>query len=109
MDADAFVANWYAEKERLLSAASMPGTECEAKITAMGLSSEQTAQLHDLLRTFATDVMYTLLLGLDGSASLGNDQRSYTLLDEDGSVIAKEGDLEAAAYAWFQERRAPRR
>ncbi len=74
----------------------------------MGLSSEQTGQLQSLLGAFATDVMYTLLLGLDGSASLGSDQRSYTLLDEDGSVIAKEGDLEAAAYAWFQEDRAPR-
>ncbi|AWH27105.1 hypothetical protein [Stenotrophomonas sp. YAU14D1_LEIMI4_1] len=108
MDADAFVANWHAEKEKLLSDAWMPGTECEARITAMGLTSEQTVQLQDLLGTFTRDVMYTLLLGLDGSASLGSDQRSYTLLDEDGSVIAKEGDLEAAAYAWFQEGRAPR-
>lgn len=69
----------------------------------MDLSSEQTQLLREMLDVFATDTLYTLLLGLDGSAALGGDQRHYTLLDEDGSVIAKEGDLEAAAYAWFHE------
>lgn len=71
----------------------------------MNLSPEQTQQLREMLDVFTTDALYTLLLGLDGSAALGGDQRHYTLLDEDGSVIAEEGDLEAAAYAWFHESR----
>lgn len=72
----------------------------------MNLSPEQTQQLREMLDVFTTDALYTLLLGLDGSAAVGGDQRHYTLLDEDGSVIAEEGDLEAAAYAWFHESRS---
>ena len=72
----------------------------------MNLSPEQTQQLREMLDVFTTDALYTLLLGLDGSAALGGDQSHYTLLDEDGSVIAEEGDLEAAAYAWFHESRS---
>ncbi|MFI8572321.1 hypothetical protein ACIGEO_12470 [Stenotrophomonas bentonitica] len=72
----------------------------------MDLSPEQTQLLREMLDVFTTDTLYTLLLGLDGSAALGGDQRHYTLLDEDGSVIAEEGDLEAAAYAWFHEDRS---
>jgi hypothetical protein len=108
MDADAFVAKWYAEKEQLLAAAWAPGTESAARIAAMALSPAQAQQLREVLDVFATDAMYTLLLGLDGSAALGGDQRHYTVLDEDGSVIAEEGDLEAAAYAWFHEGRSSR-
>ena len=69
----------------------------------MALSPEQERQLREMLDVFATDAMYTLLLGLDGSTALGGDQRHYTLLDEEGSVIAGEGDLEAAAHAWFHQ------
>ncbi len=108
MNADAFVAKWYAEKEQLLAAAWTPGTELAARITAMALSPMQAQQLRDVLDVLATDAMYTLLLGLDGSAALGGDQRHYTVLDEDGSVIADEGDLEAGAHAWFHEGRAAR-
>lgn len=108
MDADAFVANWYAEKEQLLAAAWTPGTACAARIASMALSPEQERQLREMLDVFATDAMYTLLLGLDGSTALGGDQRPYTLLDDDGSVIAGEGDLEAAAYAWFHQGRHAR-
>lgn len=72
----------------------------------MDLSPEQTQQLREMLDVFTTDTLYTLLLGLDGSAALGGDQCHYTLLDEDGSVIAEEGDLEAAAYAWLHEGRS---
>ncbi|MFN4162150.1 MAG: hypothetical protein ACK4FW_09290 [Stenotrophomonas sp.] len=108
MDADTFVANWYAEKEQLLAAAWAPGTASAARIASMALSPEQARQLREVLDAFATDAMYTLLLGLDGSAALGGDQRHYTVLDEEGSVIASEGDLEAAAYAWFHEGRRSR-
>lgn len=108
MDADTFVANWYAEKEQLLAAAWTPGTASAARIASMALSPGQAQALRDMLDAFVSDAMYTLLLGLDGSAALGGDQRHYTLLDEDGSVVAEEGDLEAAAYAWFHEGRRSR-
>lgn len=37
----------------------------------MNLSPEQTQQLREMLDVFTTDALYTLLLGLDGSAALG--------------------------------------
>lgn len=33
-----------------------------------------------------TDKLHTLLLGLDGAASIGGTQRPYRILDEDGLV-----------------------
>jgi len=41
----------------------------------MDLSPEQTQLLREMLDVFTTDTLYTLLLGLDGSAALGGDQR----------------------------------
>ena len=37
----------------------------------MDLSPEQTQLLREMLDVFTTDTLYTLLLGLDGSAALG--------------------------------------
>ena len=46
---------------------------------------------------------YTLLLGLDGEASLGNTQITYKLYDENGNLLNECGELEAAAYRYFVE------
>ncbi|MGE4304802.1 MAG: hypothetical protein AB7E24_12320 [Novosphingobium sp.] len=49
-----------------------------------------------------TDTIYTLLLALDGAASLDGDQRSFTITDESGTVISNgDGRLEAAAWDAF--------
>jgi hypothetical protein len=50
-----------------------------------------------------TDAFYTLLLGLDGSASIGGVQQCYDLRDESGDKITGDGELEAAAFTHFQE------
>jgi len=58
------------------------------------------AALHDAL----TDAFYTMLLALDGAASLGGRQQAYTLSDASGSAIASgDGRLEAAAWAALQK------
>jgi hypothetical protein len=50
-----------------------------------------------------TDAFYTLLLALDGSASLGGVQQEYRLQDGDGRVLCNgDGTLEALAYDCFQ-------
>ncbi|CUR47581.1 hypothetical protein BN2364_3140 [Alloalcanivorax xenomutans] len=48
-----------------------------------------------------TDVFYTLLLGLDGSAGIGGIQEAYTIRDEQGNTLSGNGELEAAAYEQF--------
>ena len=74
------------------------GSEVAAKIAALGLDDQQARQLTAILDTVVRDTMYTLLLGLDGAASLGGCQQQFTVTDEDGNVI--EG-IEDAAWQCF--------
>jgi tryptophanyl-tRNA synthetase len=78
------------------SAAS--GSEVAAKIAALGLDQGQSRQLTVILDTVVRDTVYTLLLALDGAASLGSCQQQFTLTDEDGNVIE---DIEDAAWQCF--------
>ncbi|WP_181858425.1 hypothetical protein [Winogradskyella arenosi] len=48
-----------------------------------------------------TDVFYTILLGLDGCASIGGIQETYELKDENGNQL--NGEIEGYAYEYFQE------
>jgi len=70
----------------------------------LNLSDEQQASAIELLNTIVTDVLYTVLLGLDGGAQIGNKQVFYTVLDEEGTKICGDamGDVEAIAYQRFQ-------
>ncbi|MEJ7805922.1 MAG: hypothetical protein WKG03_08395 [Telluria sp.] len=45
--------------------------------------------------------MYTLLLGLDGAASIGESQHSYKVFDESGALICGDGLVEIEAYSQF--------
>ena len=62
--------------------------------------------LRDIVDGVLTDAWYTLLLALDGAASLGGVQQEYDLRDETGAKISGDGELEAAAYDHFQESKA---
>ncbi|MPT40267.1 MAG: hypothetical protein E2603_17640, partial [Achromobacter sp.] len=89
MDAKEFVANWNALRAELLAAFMAPDatSDVAAKVRAMGLSAEQSAQMQDVLDTAVKDTMVALLLGLDGEASIGGSQQAFTIADEDGNVI----------------------
>ena len=105
MDAEGFARNWLDLKEDLLSMfMAVPArTQVGVMINAMGLTSEQTNQLRAVFDVVLTDTMYTLLLGLDGAASIGGNQQIYKIHDEDGILLSECGELEAAAYAVFHE------
>ena len=47
------------------------------------------------------DIFYSILLGLDGCASIGGIQEIYDLKDEDGNQIS--GEIEGYAYEYFHE------
>lgn len=74
------------------------GSEVAAKIAALGLDDQQARQLTAILDTVVRDTVYTMLLALDGAASLGGCQQQFTVTDEDGNVIE---DIEAAAWECF--------
>jgi hypothetical protein len=48
-----------------------------------------------------TDSFYTILLGLDGSASIGDSQESLKIYDENNNLISDGGNLEGYAYEYF--------
>ena len=72
-----------------------------------GLTEEQRTHVSAALRDALTDTYYTILLGLDGCASLGDVQQRYRLYDQAGELISEDdgGNLESYAYEVFQEMR----
>ncbi|OWQ45491.1 hypothetical protein CDL60_19835 [Roseateles noduli] len=109
MNAQEFVANWAAEKASLLETyferapSADRQTDVGLKIAEMGLTEDQREQLRAVVNGILVDTMYTLLLGLDGSASIGGVQHAYSVLDEKGRAISRSGELEAEAYKQFHE------
>ena len=81
-----------------------------AKVTEMGLVPGQTELLREVLNLALTDALYSVLLALDGCASLGGEQHLYEIRDQDGNRI--DGELEGLAYEAFQldaETQTPRK
>lgn len=103
MDSKQFVENWVNLKSELLLSFMNAHEESEvaARIEALGFTPMQHEQLRAILDSVLRDTMYTLLLGLDGAASIGGEQQTYTLHDEDGNLISDGGELEAAAWEAF--------
>jgi len=105
MDAKEFVRNWRVEKDPLLNSYLSEESDFAvvSNIGQMGLTPEQSVLMRSVLDGVLTDTFYTLLLGLDGSARIGDVQHTYKILDEDGSLISECGDFEGEAYEQFQE------
>ncbi len=106
MNADEFVALFRAEKDALLEMYLHPDGRSTTKvgmaIAAMNLAADQVQLMREVVDGVLTDAFYTILMGLDGEASLGGQQRQYRVHDDDGP-IGEPGDIETAAYEQFQE------
>ena len=105
MQAHPFVLAWKRECEAMLDSyrAPEPTTQVGTLLAQAGLSNSQRDIVHSALNVALTDAFYTILLGLDGAASLGGLQQSYRIEDEAGNVISEgNGELEAAAFEVFQ-------
>lgn len=103
MNAQQFAENWRSLKTELLASFTdtQGSTEVAALVQALQLTPAQHTQLRAVLDAALRDTLYTLLLGLDGATSIGSDQQSYTLHDENGQLVAEPGELEAAAWEVF--------
>ena len=78
-----------------------PTTAVGAQIKALSLSAQQTASLRQILHGALTDMCHSLLLGLDGAASIGDlRQQEFQLADEKGNELTG-GELEVAASEVF--------
>jgi hypothetical protein len=101
MDAFQLVSLWKTEKDSYLSSLRQSDGLAARQIQEIGLSFEQHEKLWGALDTALTDVLYTLLLGLDGSAQIGGVQETFQIRDEAGNLISNCGEIEAAAYEQF--------
>ncbi|WP_343635655.1 hypothetical protein [Fluviicola sp.] len=101
MTPEEFVKTFYNEKEDLLRAYLSQDTETNVGelIKSLNLTDQQFEILKKVLDSSFTDIFYTILLGLDGCASIGGIQEMYELRDENGNQLS--GDIEGYAYEYF--------
>ncbi|WP_226469905.1 hypothetical protein [Luteimonas panaciterrae] len=101
MNAAQFVNFWKNEKDSYLTLLRKGDLLASKQIASLSLSASQTEILNTALDTVLTDIMYTLLLGLDGSTQIGGIQHKYEIRDESGNSISPDGELEAEAFVQF--------
>jgi hypothetical protein len=103
MNAEEFVKAFYEEKQNILNIYinNNPETEVGKLINALNLNDDQEIILNKILDSSLTDVFYSILLGLDGCASIGGIQEMYELKDENGNKLSGEGEIEGYAYEYF--------
>ena len=103
MNTEQLVKAFYTEKQEILKlyVSKNPETKVGQLIKSLNLTAEQNATMEEVMNTALTDVFYTILLGLDGSASIGGIQEMYDLKDENGNQLS--GDIDTYAYEYFHE------
>lgn len=105
MDANEFARLCKAERDSILdSYCDATGeTGVSARIESLSPAPDLRAAIRLILDDALTDAIYTMLLAIDGCATIGGHQHQYRLIDEDGQFVGESGDLEAAAYEHFHE------
>ena len=107
MTAEEFVRNFYLEKQNIINLSfdtqSEHRTLVSTKIEDLKLDDNETEKLKKIISYLLDDTFYTILLGLDGSANIGNSQESFKIFDEENNLISECGDLEGHACEYFIE------
>ena len=103
MTTEQFVRAFYTEKQNFLKFYLSENSETEVGelIKSLNLTGHQKEIMKKILDDSFTDIFYTILLGLDGSASIGGIQEMYDLKDENGNQLS--GEIEGYAYEYFHE------
>jgi hypothetical protein len=99
MTTEEFVQACYQEKQSLLQH-YLEGGGAEW-LRPLNMTPEQQPVLEQLLDIVLTDTFYTILLGLEGSGSIGGSQSPYELRDREGNLLTN-GDLGGYAWQYFQ-------
>ena len=93
---DKFARNFYLERKSFLK-------DTFERIEQLNLGEEEKEKIRSLTSNLLTDVFYTILLGLDGEANIGENQQAYKIYDGNSNLISNRGELEAKAYEYFHE------
>nr|WP_321439616.1 hypothetical protein [uncultured Hyphomonas sp.] len=105
MDAQGFATLCKQERDAMLAEYknSSGSTAVANHLMAAGLNSNQREHVIKALDVALTDTFYTILMALDGEASLGAVQQEYRVQDENGNIVCRgDGWLADAAYVVFQ-------
>jgi len=107
MTVEDFVKNFYQEKQNILNSSfdhqSKYRTLVSTKIEELHLDDIETEKLKKIISYLLDDTLYSILLGLDGSASIGDSQETFKIYDEEDNLISEGGDLGGHAYEYFHE------
>jgi hypothetical protein len=105
MTAKDFVKLFYTERNELIRQYfdNPQETEVGLELANLGLTAEQTKKIKSIINKVLRDAMYTILLGLDGEASIGRIQETYQLFDESGYKLTGSGEIEQYAFEFFHE------
>jgi hypothetical protein len=105
MTTEEFVKNFYLEKQNILTSSFDTQSEYRSlvstKIEELNLNEVQTEKFKKIISYLLDDTLYSILLGLDGSASIGNSQETFKIFDEEDNLISEGGDLQGYAYEYF--------
>jgi hypothetical protein len=105
MTAEEFVKNFYKERKRIINDSFDFDKELKSYVTTriqdLKLNEGDTEKFRHIISALLTDTFYGILLGLDGSANIGERQETYKITAEDNIVISERGDIEAEAYETF--------
>jgi len=106
MNGEEFVRLCREEKEAMKREYLSPASESKVGILLRELirAGADREKLCELLDTVMTESWYTMLLALDGGASLAGSQQTYRLYDEDDNLLNECGELEAAAWEAFMKK-----
>ncbi|MBO0590482.1 hypothetical protein I2486_03590 [Cellulophaga sp. E16_2] len=104
MNTEEFVQGFYKEKQDIIKEylSRKPTTSVGALIKSLNLSDHQTKIMEEIINNTCTDIYYSILLGLEGSAAIGGVQQRYDLKDSSGNQL-NDGDIGGYAYEYFQE------
>jgi Elongation factor Tu C-terminal domain len=102
MTADEFVKAFYQERQSLIDTYFNADSKSDVSelIQSLNLDDKGTERLRQILNGALRDTFYTILLGLDGEASIGDKQIMYKLFDEENNELTG-GEIEAFAYEYF--------
>jgi len=72
-----------------------------SELDKIGLTNDQRNQVLSLIRLAVSEATHSIICGIEGTASLGNSQQMYKLLDEDGNELT--GQLDALLHERLEE------
>jgi Elongation factor Tu C-terminal domain len=102
MTPEEFVKNFYLEQKSLvdLYLSSDNETDVSKLIADLQLDEQKTERLRQILNGALRDAFYTILLGLEGEAQMGERQETYKIEDESGNELTG-GEIESYAWEYF--------